>query len=43
MKMFLEGHIVRSEDRPVDGVGMTAWMHRSADGNTDEQAHGDQS
>lgn len=35
MKTFLEGHVVQSEDRLVDGaLGMMAWMHRSADGNT---------
>lgn len=37
MKTLLEGHVVQSEDRLVDGaLGMTAWMHRSASGNTDE-------
>lgn len=35
MKTFLEGHVVQSEDRLVDGaLGMMAWMHKSADGNT---------
>lgn len=37
MKTFLEGPVVQSEDRLVDGaLGMMAWMHKSADGNTDE-------